>query len=188
MRRATGIPPAGEPILRSANQDDALAIAALSIQVFLDTYATGGVRPDLAREAFAEYSGDAFAARLREPDRRFILVEQGEGLVGFAEMIVRESLAPAGSVQGAQLVRLYVQPTFQRTGLGRTLIREAEKIAAGAGLTALWLTAWDENRRARDFYAAQGYDDVGATTYTFEGRDYGNRVLARRLSVPGMAT
>ncbi len=76
---------------------------------------------------------------------------------------------------------------FQRAGLGRTLIREAERIAVAAGIYALWLTAWDENRRARDFYAAQGYDDVGATTYTFDGRDYGNRVLARRMAGSGVA-
>ena len=170
----------GETCVRAASPAEALAIAALSVQVFLDTYASAGVRPDLAREAFTEYSAEAFAARLREPDRRFAMAEQGEGLVGYAEVIVRRSPAPGGSVSGAQLVRLYVQPAFQRRGIGRTLIREAERLAAGTG--ALWLTAWEENRRARAFYAAQGYDDVGATTYAFEGRCYGNRVLAKRLA------
>ena len=41
---------------RVAQPTDAVCIAALATQVFLDTYATDGLRPDLAREAFAVYS------------------------------------------------------------------------------------------------------------------------------------
>jgi hypothetical protein len=37
--------------LRHASADDAGTVAALATQVFLDTYATEGVRPDLARES-----------------------------------------------------------------------------------------------------------------------------------------
>lgn len=47
---------------RSATPDDAVTISALAVQVFLDTYATDGVRPDLAHEALAVCSVEAFAA------------------------------------------------------------------------------------------------------------------------------
>jgi len=50
--------------LRFADAADAEIIAALAIHVFLDTYATAGTLPDLAAEAFAEYSVAAFRARL----------------------------------------------------------------------------------------------------------------------------
>ena len=168
--------------LRLAGLDDAEAIAALSIQVFLDTYATEGVRPDLAAEAFTEYAPAAFGPRLAEPERRFIVAERGPGLVAFAELITLARDAPAGSVCGAELVRLYVQPGHQRSGLGRLLLTRAESVAAAAGRHHLWLTAWEDNRRALAFYAALGYADLGATTYTFQGRRYGNRVLARSLA------
>ncbi|MFN3305009.1 MAG: hypothetical protein ACK44A_15010, partial [Roseateles sp.] len=65
------------PTLRPARPDDVTAIAALAIQVFLDTYASAGIRPDLAREALRDYGVDAFAPRLREPRRRFLLAERG---------------------------------------------------------------------------------------------------------------
>ena len=32
------------------------------------------------------------------------------------------------------------------------------------------------------FYAARGYADRGATTYTFDGESFANRLFARRLS------
>ena len=126
--------------LRPGTRNDAVTVAALSLQVFLDTYATDGVRPDLAREA------------------------------------------PVPGLRGVELVRLYVQPQAQRSGVGTTLLREAEKIAASAKAHALWLTVWERNDRALAFYARCGYADVGSTVYTFEGREYGNRVVAKQLS------
>lgn len=167
--------------LRAATARDAETIAALSIQVFLDTYATGGVRPDLAQEALTEYSVDAFAARLAETGRRFIVAEVGSGLVGFAETLIAEAPAPVGGVSGAQLVRLYVQPAAQGSGVGKALLDAAERLAVRESSKALWLIAWERNDRALAFYARLGYADVGAGTYTFHDQTYGTRVLARRL-------
>ena len=158
-----------------------MTIAALAVQVFLDTYATEGVRPDLAREAFSVYSAEAFARRLNEPARRFLLAEEASGLLGFAEFIAAPLPAPAGAAIGAELVRLYVQPRFQRAGIGRRLLQAAEAAAASAGLVDLWLTACEGNHRARSFYEAVGYRDIGTTTYAFEGLTYANRVLVRHL-------
>jgi ribosomal protein S18 acetylase RimI-like enzyme len=164
---------------RPGEPSDAVAIAALSVQVFLDTYATAGVRPDLAREAFREYSEAAFLARLSAPGRRFILAEApAAALVGFAELDSSSDQPSSSGRDGFELVRLYVQPRWQRSGVGSSLLRRAEE----GGAPALWLSVWEDNAGALAFYAAMGYADVGATTYTFEGREYGNRVVAKRLS------
>ena len=40
-----------QPTLRPATADDALCLGVLAMQVFLDTYATDGIRPPIAREA-----------------------------------------------------------------------------------------------------------------------------------------
>jgi diamine N-acetyltransferase len=166
---------------RSATPEDAVTVAALAVQVFLDTYATEGVRPDLAREAFAEYSVEAFTKRLQEPDCRFFLAEHGTGLIGFAEIQILPLSPPAGAGVGANLVRLYVQPRAQRQGVGGKLLRLAELAAADAALRNVWLTAWEGNLPAHSFYAAHGYQDIGATTYTFEGHSYVNRVFTKPL-------
>ncbi|HEY8880099.1 MAG TPA: GNAT family N-acetyltransferase [Roseateles sp.] len=170
--------------LRPGTPDDAVTISALAIQVFLDTYTVQGIRPDMAREALREYAAEAFDARLREPGRRFVLAERETALLGFAEVRLAAQPAPAGDIAGAELIRLYVQPAAQGLGVGRRLIRAAEALAAEARMDALWLTAFDGNHRALAFYAREGYADIGATTYSFEGNTYGNRVLARDLRQP----
>lgn len=166
---------------RSALPGDAVSIAALATQVFLDTYATAGVRPDLAREAFREYSEPAFAARLCDPQRNFILAVRGEALIGFAELLT-PAASPLIGIAGTELVRLYVQPQAQRSGVGKRLIGESEHAAAALSASSLWLTAWDGNTSALAFYRRMGYADKGATTYAFEGNTYGNRIFAKRVT------
>lgn len=170
------------PQLRPATTDDAVTIAALSVQVFLDTYAPEGIRPDLALEAFSNYSTEAFVERLAEPSRCFFLSEHETGLVGFAELLLSTLAAPVENVVGAELVRLYVQPQAHGMGIGRHLLQACELAASNRGLPFIWLTAWEGNHRACDFYKAVGYTDIGATTYTFQGNTYGNRVFAKQLS------
>lgn len=170
------------PHLRAGLPGDAPTLSVLAIQVYLDTYARDGVQPDLAREALRAFAAEALDAGLRDPLRRFVLAERGAALLGFAELGLTSRLAPAGGTRGAELIRLYVQPAAQRTGLGRRLIRAAEALAAEAGLPALWLRAWDGNHSALAFYAREGYADIGATTFSFEGQTVGNRVLSRALA------
>jgi ribosomal protein S18 acetylase RimI-like enzyme len=168
--------------LRPGAPNDAATVAALSIKVFLDTYAADGVRPDLAREALREYSEQSFCARLSSSNRRFVLAEEKSALLGFAELDCVSRESPVSGLRGVELARLYVQPQAQRSGVGTALLRETEKIAMSAEASGLWLTVWEGNGRALAFYSRNGYADVGATVYTFEGREYGNRVVAKRLS------
>jgi ribosomal protein S18 acetylase RimI-like enzyme len=168
-------------VLRLATPADAVTVSALSIQVFLDTYATGGVRADVAREAFEHYSVEAFARRLGEAERTFILAEAGAGLLGYAEALLSPLVAPGSACSGAQLVRLYVQPAAQRVGIGRTLLLRMEQAVLAAVIPSVWLTVWEGNSNARAFYSHMGYADVGVTKYSFEGHTYVNRVVAKRL-------
>lgn len=167
---------------RRGTPEDALCVSVLAMQVFLDTYASGGVRPDLAREALSVYAPENFARHLAHPSACFILAERLGHLVAFAELAL-DAVPPQPSLErGAELVRLYVQSPFKRMGLGKVLLAQAEAVAAARSATILWLTAWTGNQPALAFYAAQGYTDVGATQYVFEGKSYENRIFRKALA------
>jgi diamine N-acetyltransferase len=168
--------------VRAGVPDDALCLAVLATQVFLDTYAPHGIRPELAREALTVYSPAALAARLHEPDAEFDVVEREGCLVAFVDVALAGP-GPAPDVEGPEVRRLYVLPSFQRRGLGRSLLRRVESRQAERGAAALWLTAYAGNARALSFYAAQGYADVGRTDYEFEGQRFENRIFVKRLVV-----
>lgn len=164
---------------RIAKKADALCVGVLAIQVFLDTYAKDGIRPDLAREVLTNYSPEAFSRRLEDPDSTFVIAERDCRALGFCEVARSRQCPVAYAVGTVELVRLYVQPSSKRLGLGRTLMSRAEMLATEAGADSLWLTVWTENAQALAFYRALGYNSVGITEYAFENRIYENQVLVK---------
>jgi len=163
---------------RPGEPADALCVGVLAMQVFLDTYATEGIRPDLAREALAGYSPEAFAPRLADRNASFVLAETAGHLIGIAELH-HASACPADTRAHVELVRLYVQQPYQRQGVGAQLMKHAERRASALGANALWLSAWCGNERALAFYPAVGYKDVGHAEHVIEGRAYPNRLFLK---------
>lgn len=168
---------------RTAVPDDALCLSVLATQVFLDTYATRGIGVDLARETTNVYSVGEFAKRLCDEGAEIIVVQSGEYLIGFADLSFN-AVCPVPSVQGAEVLRLYVQAPFQRCGIGTHLMSLAEEKARARRCRHVWLTAWAGNERALKFYPSVGYRDVGSTQYVIEGKEYENRVFARSIAGP----
>jgi ribosomal protein S18 acetylase RimI-like enzyme len=62
------------------------------------------------------------------------------------------------------------------------LLVRSETLARSEGADFLWLTAWTGNAHALRFYEGQGYQDVGASVYTFEGDRYETRLLVKELT------
>ena len=166
---------------RAARPDDALCLGVLSTQVFLDTYATQGIRPALAREVLAQHSVAVYEALLAEAGVTILVAECAGHLVGFSQVGNGVGNKQLPSAAASELKRLYVQERFAGRGVGRDLLRLAEKAAAARGAEMLWLTAWEGNVRALQFYPRCGYEDLGGTVYTIEGEDFPNRVFGKHV-------
>ncbi len=171
------------PLLRLATSDDALCLGVLGLQVFLDTYATGGIRPTLAREVLSQFATDTMRRLIERPNGWLCVAELDGHLVGFAQLGFGVPQDRVRAARPAELERLYVQEPFTRHGIGSALIRHCEQAAAAAGADVLWLSPWVHNTRALAFYAQHAYQDLGATWYCFEDERHENRVLAKALRV-----
>jgi diamine N-acetyltransferase len=167
--------------LRPAVPADALCIAMLGTQVFLNTYAPEGMRLDLAREVLAHFAPTRIEELLHNQSVTFVLAESAGHLMGFVQVThgARHELVAYEST--SEVDRLYVHERFTSQGIGKALLHRAEALAASHGSAALWLTAWVGNARAIAFYSKQGYADMGATDYVFEDEHYENRVCVKVL-------
>ncbi|MBH9551354.1 GNAT family N-acetyltransferase [Inhella gelatinilytica] len=170
------------PELRRAVAADAPVLAALGAQVFLETYATDGVTPALAREVAEFFTTDRFLALMRDPTVELQVLAQGEGLLGFAQSQVDVTHRLVSTGRPAELQRLYLQRRCHGQGLGAQLLRAAEQGMAARGAGVLWLDAWVHNQHARAFYVRQGYDELGADVYRYEDAVHETRIYARRLA------
>jgi diamine N-acetyltransferase len=171
-------------VLRDATPDDALVIGVLGSQVFLDTYATSGIRPLLAREVLENFSTEAVATLLVQRRSRFVLAEREGHLIGYAQLAFGARQALVAAEPAVELQRLYVQARFNGRGVGKALVGAAAERAAGWGAQALWLTAWVGNEHALAWYRRQGWRELGSTDYVFENERFENRVFSMALAPP----
>ena len=149
---------------RAARPDDALCLGVLSTQVFLDTYATQGIRRAVADEVLALHSVAAYEALLADAGVTILVAECAGHLIGSSRRsgtarATRRCPRPRRPNCGACTCR----STSPAAAFGRDLLRQAEKAAAARGAEMLWLTAWEGNKRALQFYPRCGYEDLGAT-------------------------
>lgn len=163
--------------IRSGRAEDADLLAVLASQVWLHTYATEGVTEEIARYVLSELTPRKYTEILNEPGSRLFVAEYDQGRVGFA--VVRFGVpCPSGGSSTAELQTLYVQEHFMGRGIGKSLLHEAEAKAREQGHPTLWLTVNARNAKAIEFYAQQGYSQVGITHFVLGEQRHENHVLA----------
>ncbi len=164
-------------LLRQGSPDDALVIGVLGTQVSLDTYATQGIRPLLAREVLAHFSTEAIASLLAQHQTRFLLAELEGHLIGFVQLGFGERHELVVADPAVEVERLFVQARFKGQGVGKALIAAASAQARASGALSLWLTAWVGNTDALAWYRRQGWLERGSTDYVFEDEHFENRLF-----------
>ena len=164
------------PGIRSGRSEDADRLAVLATQVWLHTYATGGITADIAEYVLHELTPEQYRAILDDPKCQVFVAESNESLAGLA-VVKFGNPCPAGNYSSTELQSLYVQEHFLGCGLGKSLLRAAETEARQRSNSVLWLTVNAKNAKAIAFYEHQGYTKVGTTYFVLgEGR-HENHVL-----------
>lgn len=172
--------------LRPALVRDALSLSVLAMQVYLDTYATQGIRDAIARDVLRSFPASVFEQAAQDPGTRLWVAERQGHLLGFAQLTLRQALPTdadvATAIRPAELLRLYVQEPFTGRHLGTALLTQAEREAAKADCDWIWLTPWSGNARALAFYARRGYRDAGAAWYEIDAERHENRIMVKPLA------
>jgi ribosomal protein S18 acetylase RimI-like enzyme len=116
----------------------------------------------LFRAFFAEHFGEDLTAetvsrRLRRVSRAetFLVAASGGRIVGFTSLRVVPSIDPTPH---AEVTDLFVAEDARRQGIGTALLRQCEAIARSRGAASLVLLTGRENREAKAFYRALGYE------------------------------
>nr|WP_295769870.1 GNAT family N-acetyltransferase [Rhodoferax sp.] len=170
--------------IRLAQPIDTSAIAVLATQVWLHTYATTGITPDVAEYVIAELTPQKYQEILKDSASRVFVAEQGDNLIGFA-VVKCGCPCPCGAGSAAELQTLYVQEHFLRAGVGKSLLRATEIWVREQSNTALWLTVNAQSARAIAFYQHLGYAKVGTTYFVLgEGR-HENHLLVGPAAMSG---
>ena len=163
-------------MIRKAEERDASSLAAVSIEVWVNTYLRDGVSP-----LFADY-GTEFRNAIGDPDLAIWVSENRTGIDGFVT-VCSTAAPPLADCSPLEIRTLYVQPR-QSGGRGGALLRHALEHCRSIGGENAWLKVEAENRRAIDFYLRHGFTRIGSTDFVIADQADENYVMRTNLRQP----
>ncbi len=164
-------------IIRKATKEDAKNIASLAVQVWLDTYAVEGIRDTFSEYIWSELTPENFSEKIENDKREIFLLWENEHLIGFAEMNY-DSHQTKSSKDDAEIDKLYIQENFCGKGLGKELINHIRKECKVRGVKEVWLSVYENNRRAIGFYEKVGFTETGELFFRMGDEKHRNLILA----------
>ena len=146
-----------EPRVREASAEDAETIHSLAVEL---AGAVGDSPPSLenVRERLAE---------LLEEPRAWVLVAEGDGVVGVVSLWIKPDLAHGDSV--VEVPMLVISEDRRREGVGKLLMEEVQRLAAENGANLIELVATTQNNPAREFYRSLGFVETDHVALEFVG-------------------
>jgi len=162
-------------IIRNAAYADCKGLSALSIFVWLNTYAKEGVDDKVSRFVLNEFAPGKYKDIIDSPNKKILLAENGNLLVGIA-VIDLDSKYQNLEAFGYEICTLYVYPNFQKKGVGKKLIRSLKDKYGEFH----WLTTWIHNEAAIRFYQAIGFRIIGKAAFQLIDEVHENHVFSNR--------
>jgi len=195
MKETTPVPqePAVEPItLRLATVEDAAVLALVSQATFLEAYTWMLPGADILAHCTNNLTAESYAKYLALPTTRMVLATVGLGApVGYV-MLSKPDLPDLETGENdTELKRIYLFSRFRSSKTpvvghpgvrtGQALMDAAVAEARGMGCKRMLLGTNDGNERAIAFYQRNGFQVVGARTFTVGSKTCSDLIFGKDL-------
>jgi RimJ/RimL family protein N-acetyltransferase len=146
--------------IRDATASDVGMIAEAHVEAWRTAYADLMPRSAIESHTLDERRGQ-WGQIVADPSRRALVVEDAEGIAGFA--LYGRPEDENGTQDTGELLGIYLVERAIGLGVGRELLDRATRDLAALGYRRGVLWVLEANARARRFYEAAGWRTDGAT-------------------------
>lgn len=158
------------PVIRKASRNDADQLSRLAETTFRETFGSQNTAADMDLHCQHNYGADIQAREICAPNMTTFLSEDGERLVGFAQLRWGGAPTCVSAKAPAEIQRLYVAKEWHGKGIAQGLMNACIEEIKDRGSDVVWLGVWERNPRAISFYKKIGFAEVGNHVFPL-GRD-----------------
>lgn len=143
--------------IQKATLNDLEILQKISIQTFTETFAAVNTPDNLANYINDSFNTEQLTTELSNRNSMFYLAYSNAVAVGYLKINFGDAQTETHDQNALEVHRIYVLQTFHGKNIGQLLLNEAKKLAENNGITSIWLGVWEENYRALQFYAKNGF-------------------------------
>jgi ribosomal protein S18 acetylase RimI-like enzyme len=171
------------PSIRTATRADAGQLAQLAEATFREAFGAVNSAADMDLHCRSSYGESIQSAELSDPSMATLLCEQGQRLIGYAQL--RWATAPdcVKAARPGEIQRLYVASDWHGKGVAQDLMNTGFDVMRTRHSDVVWLGVWERNPRAIAFYEKLGFAAVGEHEFRLGNDPQRDIVMAR--PVPG---
>ena len=152
----------GIPAIRRATPGDAMALATLARDTFVETFGHLYRPEDLAAVLEQSESVAAYSRLLQDPRVAvFVFVDVYFSLVGFLIAVPCYLPFPELHTGAGEIRQLYLRSSVQGGGLGTRLLVLGLEWLAAQGHFPLYVGVWSGNSGAQRLYGRFGFEKIG---------------------------
>ena len=163
--------------IRKVTTDDVEALSDLAAKTFSETFAQHNTPEDMHAFISSAFSVEQLASEILSSQYHFILVDGTPA--GYLQLKFDTTEKGLEGVTAVEIARIYVAQQFFGRGLGSALMETAISIARQHRADYVWLGVWENNFRARKFYAKWGFEEFGSHPFQL-GNDRQTDLLMKK--------
>lgn len=145
---------------RDATPADGAELDAMAQKIWMEVFGETAPPADIAAYRAKAYGPNgALIRELGDPERPVHIAIDDGAIVGYSKLI--PPFLPDPEPGALQLSQIYVASSHHGAGIAKMLMDWTVAEARRRGATALLLTVWENNHRARAFYDKLGWVHIG---------------------------
>lgn len=168
-------------IIRKATISDAELLSNLARVTFSEAFAEVNTKEDIESYLSSAFSLKQITSELQEEGNDFYLMFSGEEAIAYAKLNSNEKLNVLEGKKIIQIQRIYARKKVLGTGKGSQLMEKCISVAREKEMDVVWLTVWQQNIRAIEFYKKWGFKIIGEKKFMVGSKVFNDYVMCLNL-------
>lgn len=165
-------------IIKKASVIDAEALKKISVDTFIETFASQNTKEDMDLFLNECFNIKAIETELLDKNISYYRASLNGNLVGYVKIRVRGH-PDFNNAKALEIARIYVYETYHGQKVGASLMQFVMDFAKKNKFEVLWLGVWENNPKAIKFYERWGFEVFGNHIFRL-GKDEQNDLLLKK--------
>ena len=143
--------------IRAISINDLQSLQSISKQTFTETFASSNSKENMDKYLNEALSLEKLTEELNNPNSLFYFIEENDTPIGYLKLNMGASQTELNDNTALEIERIYVTQAYQGKKVGQQLYEKAIQVAKEKGVEYIWLSVWEENHKAIQFYTKNGF-------------------------------
>nr|WP_315154777.1 GNAT family N-acetyltransferase [uncultured Flavobacterium sp.] len=143
--------------IKRANLEDLITIQNVGITAFTETFSEINTPENMEKYVQENFNTAQLTLEINNPNSPFYIAFSDNEPIGYLKLNMGNAQTETIKDETIEIQRIYVLKAFHGKKLGQLLLDQAVKVAKEHSVDYIWLGVWEENHRALQFYAKNGF-------------------------------